>query len=442
MPGDYRRASELPELPGTRPGWNGDQHFMNKVDVLVIGAGPAGIAAAMRAHESGAHVAMVDDNWSVGGQIWRGMRKLPFEMPEIETLFGMQVIALGSPERTLLLEGSAKALEIGFNKLILATGARELFLPFPGWTLPGVMGVGGLQALVKSGLGIGRKAVAIAGSGPLLLAVAAHLRRAGARIKLIAEQAPAKAVSSFAFHMIRYPAKVTQAAALKLSLTGVPYLPGCWVEAAEGESRLERIRLRQGSKSWMEDCDYAGIAYGLYPNTELASLLGCRLQASAIAVDEWQRTSADGVFAAGECTGIGGVDLSLVEGTIAGYAACGETARASRLFGKRNGAKRFAAALDRTFELRDPLRMLPRPETIVCRCEDVRYERLQQVKSFREAKLHTRCGMGPCQARICGAATEFLFGWKTESVRPPILPARAASLGIPQEFQKESSVTQ
>jgi D-hydroxyproline dehydrogenase subunit alpha len=442
MPGDDRWPSELPKLPDTRPGWNGDPHVMNKVDVLVVGAGPAGMAAAKRAHESGARVAVADDNGSAGGQIWRGMRKLPLEMPEIETLFGMQVIALGSPERTLLLEDSAKASEIGFNKLILAAGARELFLPFPGWTLPGVMGVGGLQALVKSGLGIGRKAVVIAGSGPLLLAVAAHLRRAGARIKLIAEQAPAKAVSSFAFHMLRYPAKVTQAAALKLSLAGVPYLPGCWVEAAEGKDRLERIRLRQGGKSWMEDCDYAGITYGLYPNTELASLLGCRLQASAIAVDEWQRTSADGVFAAGECTGIGGVDLSVAEGAIAGYAACGDTARARRLFGMRDRAKRFAAALDRTFELRDELRLLPGRETIVCRCEDVRYERLQQVNSFREAKLHTRCGMGACQARICGAAAEFLFGWKADSVRPPILPARAASLVIPQESQKENSIRQ
>jgi hypothetical protein len=192
----------------------------------------------------------------------------------------------------------------------------------------------------------------------------------------------------------------------------------------------------------MEDCDYAGIGYGLWPNTELGALLGCRLEDKAIAVDEWQRTSADGVLAAGECTGIGGVDLSLVEGAIAGYAACGDMAGASRLFSKRTRAQHFAGALDRAFTLREELRTLPRPETIVCRCEDVRYERLQQVKSFREAKLHTRCGMGPCQARICGPATEFLFGWKTDSVRPPILPARAASLINPQEFQKESSITE
>jgi D-hydroxyproline dehydrogenase subunit alpha len=413
---------------------------MNEVEVLVIGAGPAGIAAATRAHESGARVAMVDDNWSEGGQIWRGAHD-SHTPAGIQAFWGTQVIDLGSGNRTLLLEDYEKAFELAFDKLILATGARELFLPFPGWTLPGVMGPGGLQALVKSGLDIQEKAVVIAGSGPLLLAVAAHLRRAGARVQLIAEQATTRTLTSFTLHMLRYPAKATQAAALKLSLAGVPYLPGCWVEAAEGEGRLKRVRLRQGRKSWMEDCDYAGIAYGLYPNAELASLFGCRLQANAIRADEWQRTSVDGVFAAGECTGIGGLDLSWVEGEIAGYAACGENARASRLFGKRSRARRFAEALDRTFTLREELRTLPRPATIVCRCEDVRYEKLQQATSFRAAKLHTRCGMGPCQARICGAATEFLFGWKTDSVRPPILPARAASLIIREKFQQESSIT-
>lgn len=415
---------------------------MNEVDVLVIGAGPAGIAAATRAQESGARVAMVDDNWSAGGQIWRGVQNSHTRRPaRIQTFWGTQVVAPGTGERTLLLEDSQKAFEVAFDKLILATGARELYLPFPGWTLPGVIGAGGLQALVKSGLQIRGKAVVMAGSGPLLLAVAAYLREAGARVKLIAEQATTKAVSSFAFHMVRYPQKMRQAAALKLSLHNVPYLRDCWVEAAEGEGRLRGIRLRQRRKSWIEDCDYAGIGYGLYSNTELASLLGCRLRANAIEVDEWQRTSVDGVFAAGECTGIGGVDLSLLEGEIAGYAACGETPRASRLFGKRSRAKRFAGALDRAFRLREELRTLPRPGTIICRCEDVQYEKLQQVSSFRAAKLHTRCGMGPCQARICGASTEFLFGWRTDSVRPPILPARAGSLVTRKEFQQESSIT-
>jgi hypothetical protein len=162
------------------------------------------------------------------------------------------------------------------------------------------------------------------------------------------------------------------------------------------------------------------------------------MKTNAIAVDEWQRTSRDRVFAVGECTGIGGVDLAVAEGEIAGYAACGETERARRLFGRRARAGGFARALERAFALHEELRTLPRPATIVCRCEDVPYERLQHAASARAAKLHTRGGMGPCQGRVCGPATEFLFGWKADSVRPPILPARAGSL----VFQEEGSITQ
>ncbi len=396
---------------------------MRKADVLVIGAGPAGMAAATRATESGARVILVDDNASVGGQIWRGASKTRWQTPGIETIFGAQAIARGSSERTLLFEAGERSFELGFERLILATGARELFLPYPGWTLPGVFGAGGLQAMVKSGLSVRGKTIVIGGSGPLLLAVAAHLRQAGARVKLIAEQAAAKTIVGFGFAMLRYPAKLTQAAGLRLALADMRYLAGCRVEAAEGGRRLERVRLRQGNKIWTEECDYAGIAYGLHANTELASLLGCRME-----IDEWQRTANEGIYAAGECTGIGGVDLAVVEGEIAGYTACGEFERARRLFGRRDGARSFAKALKRTFALRGELRTLPRPATIVCRCEDVTYEKLQQAASARGAKLHTRCGMGACQGRICGVATEFLFGWKADIVRPPLLPARVGSL--------------
>lgn len=406
---------------------------MRKADVLVIGAGPAGMAAARRASDSGARVVLVDDNASAGGQIWRGSEQPLPRNTDIEMFFSTQAIARGSGEHALLFEDSGRAFELGFDQLVLAMGARELFLPFPGWTLPGVFGAGGLQAMVKSGLPIRGKRVVIGGSGPLLLAVAAHLRKAGSLVKCVAEQATAKSIAAFGLAMLHYPGKMAQAARLKLSLAGVAYLPGCWVEAAEGEGRLEQVRLRQGSKRWTEDCDYTGIAYGLQPNAELGSLLGCRMKSNAIAVDEWQRSSVDGVFAAGECTGIGGVDLSVVEGEIAGYAACGETERAHRLFGKRNRAQRFSKALERGFALREELRTLPRPTTIVCRCEDVPYEKLRQATSARGAKLHTRCGMGPCQGRICGPATEFLFGWRADSVRPPLLAARVGSLAFQEE---------
>ncbi|HVA16434.1 MAG TPA: FAD/NAD(P)-binding oxidoreductase, partial [Candidatus Dormibacteraeota bacterium] len=117
-----------------------------------------------------------------------------------------------------------------------------------------------------------------------------------------------------------------------------------------------------------------------------------------------------------------------VEGQIAGFAAAGQPEKARGYFGERKRQRRFSAALERTFALRNELRPLPAEETIVCRCEDVRFGRLRGQSSWRAAKLQTRCGMGPCQGRICGPAAEFLFGWKVESARPPIFPVPVESL--------------
>jgi hypothetical protein len=122
------------------------------------------------------------------------------------------------------------------------------------------------------------------------------------------------------------------------------------------------------------------------------------------------------------------LDLSLVEGEIAGYAATGNHDAARKRFGVRASHRRFADSLERAFALREELKGLPHNDTLVCRCEDVPLGRLRQCSGWRDAKLQTRCGMGPCQGRVCGGAVEFLLGWKAESVRPPVFPARVASL--------------
>ena len=145
-------------------------------------------------------------------------------------------------------------------------------------------------------------------------------------------------------------------------------------------------------------------------------------------MDDDQQTSVPGVFCAGEATGIGGLDLALVEGEIAGYAAAGRMREASARYALRQQHRRFATALEKAFALRDELKTLPAPETLVCRCEDVSYARIRACSGWREAKLQTRCGMGPCQGRVCGGAVEFLMGWHSESVRPPLFPARIESL--------------
>jgi NADPH-dependent 2,4-dienoyl-CoA reductase/sulfur reductase-like enzyme len=400
-------------------------------DVIVIGAGPAGLAAAARAVESGARVAMVDDNPRPGGQIWRASRSPdPWLRSQVELFSGARVFAAPAPG-TLALERSDSHLQLRYRGLILATGARERFLPFPGWTVPNVMGAGGLQALAKSGLPIAGKRIVVAGSGPLLLAVAKYLRDHRADLPLIAEQADSSALARFAFGLIAKPAKLIQAVGLRAGLLGVRYLTGCWPVAAHGTEKLESVTLQRNGKTWTEPCDYLACGFGLIPNVELAALFACRMSETGVAVDEYQQTSVANIYCAGEVTGIGGLDLALVEGEISGYAAAGNTQAARKLFAVRESNRHFADALERAFAPRKELRTLPQDDTIVCRCEDVAYSRVRQCANWREAKLHTRCGMGPCQGRVCGGAVEFLLGWKPESVRPPVLPTRLGSLAQP-----------
>ncbi len=315
------------------------------------------------------------------------------------------------------------------NKLIIATGARERFLPFPGWTLPNVMGAGGLQALVKSGYPIAGKKVAVAGSGPLLLAAGAYLGSHGADVKVIAEQAPWTRLVPFGLAMALFsPSKIIQGAGYKCKLLGVPYVANSWPVAANGESKLSSVTFRAGSRTWEEHCDLLACGFGFVPNLELPMLLGCQIENAAVCVNQWQETSISGVYCAGESTGLGGVDLALIEGQIAGHAAVGKFGDAAKLFAARKRFRRFARALDRAFTLREELKNLASADTIVCRCEDVTRGRIEECDCWRAAKLHTRCGMGDCQGRVCGAAIEFLFGFKPETVRPPIFPVTLKNL--------------
>jgi NADPH-dependent 2,4-dienoyl-CoA reductase/sulfur reductase-like enzyme len=409
-------------------------------EVLVVGAGPAGIAAACAAAESGARVGVVDDNPAACGQIWRGgAEHSPSAQASawhgrltragVTFISGAKVVAREAAD-VLVAETWERTEKLKFARLVLATGARERFLPFPGWTLPHVMGAGGLQALVKSGLSISGKRVVIAGSGPLLLAVAEYLRRAGAQVLLIAEQAPASRIRGFAARLALHLAKFRQAIQLRRALVGVPYRFGMWPVAVSGAEKLEWVELvRDGTKTRVA-CDYLACGFHLVPNVELAELLGCEIVGGFVRVNELQETAAPRIYCAGEPVGIGGVEAALIEGQIAGYAAAGNVTKARTLFAERASARKFTGLLARTFALRDELRALAAPETLVCRCEDVSHGRLAKYSEWRSAKLQTRCGMGACQGRVCGAAAEFIFGWRAESVRPPIFPARVESLAV------------
>jgi NADPH-dependent 2,4-dienoyl-CoA reductase/sulfur reductase-like enzyme len=404
-------------------------------DLLIIGAGPAGMSAALAAASTGAHIVVLDDNPLPGGQIWRDgpqaslpnqarqMRERLQANSNIRHHAGTRVIALAGAKQ-LLVEDADRGWLIGYDKLILCTGARELLLPFPGWTLPGVTGAGGLQALIKGGLPVQDERLVIAGSGPLLLASAATAKHNGAQVLRIAEQASAVAVAGFALQLPRWPGKLVQS----FSLFDRHYRTGSHVVAALGNDRLEAVRLRHRGKIVELACDRLACGFGLIPNTQLGQALGCALDGSALAVDAWQTTSRTGHYAAGECTGFGGSELALVEGTIAGHVAVGNTAAARDLWPSRARWQGFAKALNSAFSLDPQLKSLAQPDTLVCRCEDVPYSALSGHVGWREAKLASRCGMGACQGRVCGGALQYLFDWQPTAPRPPFNPARVETL--------------
>jgi NADPH-dependent 2,4-dienoyl-CoA reductase/sulfur reductase-like enzyme len=415
-------------------------------DVLIVGAGPAGIAAAVSASDAGASVVVVDDNASPGGQIWRGSApeeglgtKTPVGSKKalnwFERFSASARIFLGNTRvisslgtGLVLAEGPAGASRLRYGRLVLATGARERFLPFPGWTLPNVLGAGGLQALVKSGLPIEGKRIVIAGSGPLLMAVASALQRKGAEVCGVFEQSPVSQLVPFALALSTQMNVATEAVGYVRDVGLRRYHTGWWPVSARGDQTLSSVELTNGKRKLEIECDYLACSFHLVANTEAAALLGCAVEDGRVVADEFQRTSVEGIYSAGEVAGIAGLSAALVEGQIAGLAAANVSERARPLLARRNQLRRSARRMDKAFALRKELRSIAKEETIVCRCEDVRWHDLKECSSTRGAKIYTRCGMGPCQGRICGAALQFLCGWEPESVRPPLYPAQLSTL--------------
>ncbi|MDI1243997.1 MAG: FAD/NAD(P)-binding oxidoreductase [Rhodoferax sp.] len=423
---------------------------LSSTDLLIVGAGPAGLAAALAAAPSGAHITLLDDNIAPGGQIWRDgpnaslpaqavrLREAVARCANVQVLCGTRVIsAMGT--QALLLEDAERGWTQHFDTLILCTGGRELLLPFPGWTLPGVTGAGGLQALIKAGLPVRGERIVIAGSGPLLLAAAATARKAGARVMRVAEQASLGSVAAFAAQLARWPSKALQA----FTLASPSYRAGTQLVAALGGQQVESVQLRQAGRTSSIACERVASGFGLVPNTQLGQLLGCALATAhngtqALEVDALQATTVPGVYAAGECTGFGGAERALAQGRIAGLAAVNETRAAQAIWPERAHWDAFAAQLNRHFALDPALRNMPQADTLVCRCEDVTHASLTQCSGWTDAKLQSRCGMGACQGRVCGAAAQFLYGWTPPLPRPPLSPVRISTLlGHPPEAAKD-----
>jgi NADPH-dependent 2,4-dienoyl-CoA reductase/sulfur reductase-like enzyme len=290
-----------------------------------------------------------------------------------------------------------------------------------------VIGAGGAQALVKSGARFAGRRVVVAGSGPLLVAVAATLARAGARVVGVAEQAPLGRLAAFGAGLWRRPGRIGEAVGYAAALAGVPYRAGAWVREALGREHVERVLMTDGRREWEWRCDVLACGFGLVPNLELACLLGCEATADAVVADASQQTSLPRVFAAGEIVGVAGADHALASGGIAGLAAAGREAPRA-LLDERRREQDFGHRLARAFVLRDEVKALGRPETVVCRCEDATLAAVEGAGSLREAKLLARAGMGPCQGRVCGSTLGALRGLSPDTVRPPLLPVPAEVL--------------
>jgi len=413
-------------------------------DVVVVGAGPAGIAAAVRATEAKRRVVVLDEAPNVGGQIWRHrsvatlgtdartwVDRLSRTNADVRGGVAVVDVIVGGEtgDITVVAERHLGGVDvIRASALIIATGARERFIPFPGWTLPGVTGIGGAQALLKQGATFRGKRVVIAGTGPLILPVAASLTDAGARVMLVAEQAPFQVVRDFALSLLTQPETLLQAAMYRLAFLRTPYAMGTWVTAASGTDQLTGITVANARTTWSLPCDCLCTGYGLVPNVDMARFVGCATADGAVVVDERQATSVPRVFAAGEATGIGGVGLAVTEGEIAGAAAAGVARVDPSLVRRRQALRVVARRMERAFALRQELRSLARDDTIICRCEDVRRAAMASFADARQAKLYARAGMGACQGRVCGPALELLFGWQPGTVRLPLEPARLSTL--------------
>ncbi len=426
-------------------------------DLAVIGGGPAGLAAATAAAECGARVALLDAFERPGGQYTMQPPPRQPAASSRQARLGAEAVAAAERAGVRLFSGrSVWAVYPGFGiaasgaegglvlrarALVSAGGAQDRLLPFPGWTLPGVMTPGAGQRLAKlSGVPAGRRVV-LAGSGPFLLAVAASLLKAGGGLAAYVEAGRPR--PGWLAHLLRHPAQWGEAGRLLLPLatSGASRFFGHCVVEALGEGRLEAVRiapLDAGGRPLLdrsrilEDVDALLVGYGFRPQVEVTMLLGAGHRFDE-ASGGWSvetdpqtgATSVPGLFAAGEVSGVAGYRPAVAGGRIAGlgaadYLGFGESRdRRRRLARGLAGARRFADGLNRLFPPPADLSALLHDDTLVCRCEDVTAGSIRAAlgegaqRNGGAVKLWTRAGMGPCQGRICGWAIARLVARET-----------------------------
>jgi D-hydroxyproline dehydrogenase subunit alpha len=413
--------------------------------VAVIGAGPAGLAAAQAVAADGGSALVVDRASRPGGQIgrqpetgeWHGrLAELLTAIGadhRVTTMTETSVVAVLQVDGgfQLVLERAGEVSVATAGAVVLATGAREVVTPFPGWLLPGVVTAGALQSLLKRDGALPWRRIGLAGSGPLPLAVGREMRANGvAPVFHVESRALSGLVPATLGLLARHPAKAVELARLG---RGVPRRFGWRVLDAMGEGRVERVRLAAGNRRLEYEVEALAVGNGLVPDLTLARQLGCVTHPmGGVVADAGGSTSVAGVFAAGEVTGVGGADKGLAEGDAAGASAQSHIRREGRRPSRAQAWRvrrwrRFARRLDDLFPLGSEWVANTAEETVLCRCEEVT---LATVKGAIEAGAHgprsvkgvTRAGMGYCQGRTCG----------------PLVLSVLASMGVSTDGDLES----
>lgn len=466
---------------------------MDSVDICIIGGGPAGMAAAAAAARHGLTVALLDERPSPGGQIYRGLHEGPFRhdpalgadylagLPILErfaeapkqAVFGVSIwrIDIGSDEGVVSFSRDGKAERLHFRRLILANGAIERPMPFEGWTLPGVMTVGGAQLLLKSSGIAPAGRIVLAGNGPLLLLFASQLIGLGVRIAAILDTAPK--VNTFALALRHLPALVANRDKLAKGLrmmrdirsAGVPMFRDVSSLAAAGDGRLRNVAFISGGSNMALDADVLLVHEGIIPNTHLPRALKCShvwdesQHCFRPELDRFGESSIGNLFVVGDGAAIDGALAAPASAEIAVARILEQMGRAddrSRSMGATasktfDRERRFRGFVDALYPPRISSSAVT-DDTIVCRCEEVRAGSVRAALDDgaigpAQAKVFARCGMGACQGRICGPVVSQLIARHTGStlsdvgsynIRFPLKPVTLAEMAAYAETKEES----
>jgi NADPH-dependent 2,4-dienoyl-CoA reductase/sulfur reductase-like enzyme len=463
--------------------------------VVIVGAGPAGMAAALVLAEAGARPTVLDENPRAGGQIFRqpppGSAAASAPPKDATAQHGAELVrrflAVASGEKSLprieLLNNTSvwgifpqQRLAIGHREgwqvvapeqLVLATGAYEYTPPFPGWTLPGVMTPGGAQSLVKTWSVRPGKSAVVAGSGPFLLIVAAQLAAAGVEVRAVVELARQSEFLRQTPRLLSSPGLLLEGAGLfrKLRAAKIPMLWGHVVCAASGEGAVRSVTVAPCNRDGEPErarartlaADTLAIGYGFVPRIELAQLAGCALEFRDDLGGWIPKTNVEGetsvpnVWVIGDGGGVSGSVVAELEGELAGVAVAGRLGlldaatvarRRGPLLARLAQLRRFRLALDTVYRVRPGLARLAAKDTLVCRCEELPCEEVDQAvgfggSDFRTLKVMTRLGMGPCQGRMCWPAMMRRIADRTgkhpeqigpSRFRPPVRPTAVGDL--------------